>query len=83
MLLPGIGLTGEGVTLATRIVDESGSTAPGERVEIVGQRAPVTGQPDLFVGRLDPAGLAPGSYTLEVTLAGTGDVMRAPFRVIG
>lgn len=83
LLLPGLGLTGEGVTLATRIVDASGSTVHGEHVEVVGRRAPAVGQPDLFVGRLDPAGLEPGSYILEVTLAGTGDVMRAPFRVLG
>jgi hypothetical protein len=83
LLLAGVGLTAEGVALDTRIVDESGEPVRPARLRILGRRASKAGQPDLLVAELDPAGLAPGGYLLEVTLAGTGQRVTAPFRVTG
>ena len=83
LLLPGIGLTAEGVALDTRIVDESGEPVRAARLRILGRRASEAGQPDLLVAELDPAGLAPGGYFLEVKVAGTGQSVTAPFRVEG
>jgi hypothetical protein len=83
LLLAGVGLTAEGVALDTRIVDESGEPVRPARLRILGRRASEAGQPDLLVAELDPAGLAPGGYLLEVTLAGTGQRVTAPFRVSG
>jgi hypothetical protein len=83
LLLPGIGLAAEGVALDTRIVDESGEPVRAARLRILGRRASEAGQPDLLVAELDPAGLAPGGYFLEVKVAGTGQPVTAPFRVEG
>jgi hypothetical protein len=83
LLLPGIGLTAEGVALDTRIVNESGEPVRAARLRILGRRASAAGQPDLLVAELDPAGLAPGAYRLEVTVVGTAQGVSAPFRVTG
>jgi VWFA-related protein len=83
LLLPGVGLTAEGVDLDTRIFSESGEPVRPARLRILGRRAPEAGQPDLLVAELDPAGLAPGAYRLEVTVLGTAQGVSAPFRVTG
>lgn len=83
LLLPGVGLSEEGVKLETRILTEAGDPVRSGRLRILGQRAPEAGQPDLLVAILDPEALDPGSYRLEVSLAGTGHRVTAPFRVGG
>lgn len=81
LLLPGMGIAGEEVRIATRILDSTGRVTRAGRLEILGRRAPATGQPDLLIARLDPSGLAPGAYALEVALAGDGEPVRVSFRV--
>jgi hypothetical protein len=81
LLLPGVGLTGEGVRLETRILTAAGEPVASGSLRILGQRPPEAGQPDLLVAVLDPEVLDPGAYRLEVTLAGTGHRVTAPFRV--
>ncbi|HEX6199704.1 MAG TPA: hypothetical protein VF150_05520, partial [Thermoanaerobaculia bacterium] len=76
-------LTGEGVRLETRILTAAGEPVGSGRLRILGQRPPEAGQPDLLVAVLDPEALDPGAYRLEVTLAGTGQRVTAPFRVGG
>lgn len=83
LLLPGIGLSREGVRLETRIVDAAGRAVTVGRLEVLGRRPPEAGQPDLLVAQLDTAGLAPGAYSLEVALAGSSAPVRARFRVEG
>lgn len=81
LLLPGLGLAGGNVRLESRVVTAAGDTVKAGRLEILGRRPPEAGQPDLLVARLDPSGLPPGAYALEVTLAGDGQRVRAPFEV--
>jgi hypothetical protein len=85
LLVPGIGLATSGVELETRIVDEQGRAMKAGSLQILGRRRPEAGQPDLLVARLDPSGLAPGAYRLEVLLPpqdrGGREVVYAPFRV--
>ncbi|HSL84072.1 MAG TPA: VWA domain-containing protein [Thermoanaerobaculia bacterium] len=83
LLLPGVGLTREGVRVETRIIGAAGEPVPTGRLTILGQRSPEPGQPDLLVAELDPQALPPGAYRVEVTLAGTGHRVSAPFRVGG
>lgn len=83
LLLPGVGLAGEDVRLETRIVTDAGEPVRAGRLTILGRRSPAPGQPDLLVSELDPQALAPGAYRVEVTLAGTGHRVSAPFRVGG
>jgi hypothetical protein len=83
LLLPGVGLSGEGVKLESRILTEAGEPVRSGRLRILGQRAPEAGQPDLLVAVLDPEALGAGAYRLEVSLAGTGQRVTAPFRLGG
>jgi hypothetical protein len=83
LLLPGVGLSGEDVRLETRIVTDAGEPVRAGRLTILGRRTPEAGQPDLLVAELDPQTLAPGAYRVEVTLAGTGHRVSAPFRMGG
>ncbi|HEX6199703.1 MAG TPA: VWA domain-containing protein [Thermoanaerobaculia bacterium] len=83
LLLPGVGLSGEDVRLETRIVTDAGEPVRTGRLTILGRRSPASGQPDLLVAELDPQALAPGAYRVEVTLAGTGQRLSAPFRMGG
>ncbi len=87
LLVPGIGLAAAGVELESRIVDEKGEAMKAGSLQILGRRQPAEGQPDVLVGRLDPDGLAPGSYRLEVLLPadaqGAREVAYAPFKVRG
>lgn len=83
LLLPGVGLTRDGVRIETRIVTAAGEPVEAGRLTILGRRSPAPGQPDLLVSELDPQALAPGAYRVEVILAGTGERVSAPFRVGG
>ncbi|HLE85776.1 MAG TPA: VWA domain-containing protein [Thermoanaerobaculia bacterium] len=83
LLLAGVGLAGEGVRLDARIVAETGEPVRPARLRILGRRAPEAGPPDVLVAELDPAGLAPGAYRLEVAIVGTAQGVSAPFRVTG
>jgi hypothetical protein len=83
LLLAGVGIAGEGVRLDARIVAETGEPVRPARLRILGRRAPEAGPPDVLVAELDPAGLAPGAYRLEVTVVGTAQGVSAPFRVEG
>ena len=83
LLLPGVGLTGQGVELDARIVAETGEPIRPARLKILGRRSPEAGPPDVLVAELDPEGLAPGGYRLEVAIAGTDERVAAPFRVKG
>jgi VWFA-related protein len=86
LLLMGFGLTEDSMVLESRVLDRSGEALEGGSLSFLARMAGDQDRPDQLVLAFDPQGLAPGDYTLELTLAGPDagriGVLEAPVRVL-
>jgi VWFA-related protein len=86
LLLMGFGLTEDHMVLESRVLDRSGEALEGGSLSFLTRMPGDDGRPDQLVLAFDPQGLAPGDYTLELTLgdpdAGRLGVLEAPVRVL-
>lgn len=86
LLLMGFGLPEEHMVLESRVLDPSGEALEGGSLSFLARMPGDDGRPDQMVLAFDPQSLAPGDYTLELTLgdpdAGRLGVLETPVRVL-
>jgi hypothetical protein len=86
LLLMGFGLTEDRMTLESRVLDRSGAALEGASLSFLARMDGDEQRPDQVVLAFDPGGLAPGDYTLELTLGDPGGgrigKVEAPVRVV-
>lgn len=86
LLLMGFGLTEDHMVLESRVLDRSGEALEGGSLSFLARMSGDGERPDQLVLAFSPEGLAPGDYTLELTLgdpaAGHIGTLEAPVRVV-